>query len=115
MCKIVDGTVCLFRNPILLGCIRICELPFYAVFGQKGIEGTGGEFTSTICTKDFETFPSLLFGLGLPGLVLGLTEANVSVAAKIICKSDEIPISLQSGGFHWSTENGKKPREGILA
>ncbi len=109
MCKIVDGTVCPFRNPVLLGCIQICELPFYAVFGQKGIEGTGGEFTSAICTKDFETFPSLLFGSGLPGLedsqglVLGLTEANVSVAAKIICKSDEIPISLQSGGFHWST------------
>ena len=108
MCKIVDGMVCPFRNPILLGCIWICELPFYPIFSQKGIEGTGGVFTSAICTKDFETFPGLLFSSGLPGLedsqglVLGLTEANVSVAAKIICKSDEILISLQSGGFHQS-------------
>src|SRR6266436_5625368 len=63
--------------------------------------------------KDFETLTSLFFSLGLPGLVLGLAKANVSVVAKIICKSDEILISLQSGGFHRSTQVTKNPPQNL--
>ena len=60
--------------------------------------------------KDFETLTSLFFG---SGLVLGLAKANVSVVAKIICKSDEILISLQSGGFHRSAQVTKNPPQNL--
>src|SRR5258705_4078381 len=69
--------------------------------------------------KDFETLTSFFFSLGLPGLedsqglVLGLAKANVRVVAKIICKSDEILISLQSGGFHRSTQVTKNPPQNL--
>ena len=69
--------------------------------------------------KDFETLTSLFFGSGLPGLedsqglILGFAKANVSVAAKIIRKGDEIPISLQSGGFHQSAQVTKDPPQNL--
>ena len=69
--------------------------------------------------KDFETLTSLFFSSGLPGLedsqglILGLAKANVSVAAKIIHKSDEILISLQSVGFHQSTQVTKNPPQNL--
>src|SRR5258705_12157031 len=69
--------------------------------------------------KDFETLTSLFFGSGLPGLedsqglVLGLAKANGSVAAKIIHKSDEILIFLQSGGFHRSAQVTKNPPQNL--
>ena len=108
--EVIQSSIGMFRDTILLWCVHICELAFDTIIGQICAEYIWSILAATICVQDFKDFSSLFLHTCLPlfedgkGIIFGLAESYMSVMTEVISESDEVLISLYGGILNWTTD-----------